>query len=142
MLKWRDDNLYYYNYKVFRGQFSYIIPIALLVLYNFDKKILNYFSYISLEIFIIGTYISLVEYKLYNLAGLIIFSAIGHLIFLYPLLNIKKYLKPNENQLYLLIIALLFVYFVPYWPYPVSRIIVFVLLIILDLMLKIIYEFI
>jgi MFS superfamily sulfate permease-like transporter len=54
-----------------------------------------------------------------------------HLVGFYPLLNVKKYFEYN-NIIYLFgIIALAITYFLPYWPYMVSREVVLLIIILL-----------
>ena len=54
-----------------------------------------------------------------------------HLVGFYPLLNVKKYFEYN-NIIYLFgIIALAITYFLPYWPYMVSREVVLTIILVL-----------
>ena len=71
---------------------------------------------------LIGILDSYLEYKRNNKLLLnIILAILFHGILLYPLINIKKYLKPNLSNLVLGIIGILIIYFLPYWPYLVSK---------------------
>jgi len=60
-----------------------------------------------------------------------IISIFLHLIGFYPLLNVSKYFEYN-NSIYLFgLLALVITYFLPYWPYNVSRKLVSTLIILL-----------
>ena len=116
-----------------RGQLSWIlVPISFLIIYY--KKYIKYFSYAFIAIAIIGTIDSYLLYK-YEFSNSnsnsnsnrIIFIIIGfaillHLILLYPLSNIKKYMQPNIVQYICCIFGVITSYLLPYWPYLISRI--------------------
>ena len=116
-----------------RGQLSWIlVPISFFIIYN--KKYIKYFSYAFIAIAIIGTIDTYLIYKYffndsvmrYNITNSIIFIIIGfsmllHLVLLYPLINIKKYMEPNIIQYICCIFGVLTTYFLPYWPYLISR---------------------
>ncbi len=128
-ITFKNNNVYYYHYKIFRGELSWVlVPIVSLLIFYFN----NYIKYVSLIFLLIGivgiidTYYKILEEKL---IGYFILIIIMHLVGFYPLLNVKKYFEYN-NIIYIFgLLALLVTYFLPYWPYDVSR--KFVLLVII-----------
>ena len=127
----KNNNVYYYHYKLFRGELSWVlVPIVFILILYFN----NYIKYVSLIFLLIGivglidTYYKFMKEKL---LGFFILVIIMHLVGFYPLLNVKKYFEYN-NIIYIFgLLALAITYFLPYWPYDVSR--KFVLLVILGL---------
>lgn len=130
----KNNNVYYYHYKVFHGELSWVLfPIILILIFYFNNYI-KYVSLIFLLIAIVGiidTYYKILEQKL---MGIFILIIIMHLASFYPLINVKKYFEYNNITYLFGLIALAIVYFLPYWPYSVSR--KFVLLIIILLYLS------
>jgi TRAP-type uncharacterized transport system fused permease subunit len=114
-----DNSLYYYDYKIFNGELSYMLFVVALTIMFFYKDIIKYISYVCLCINVIGIYISYLNAIEYNLIAIMIGGILSHMIFLYPLINIKKYFKPNFIQFLLIILGLFIIYFLPYWPYKV-----------------------
>ena len=125
----KNNNLYYKdhiiydheNKELFKNKLSIVlIPIGLFILIH--KKFIKYFSYAFLCIAIIGT---IEIYYLYlkspNIYLLLAISAIIHLLFLYPLVNIKKYMIPNKINYLTGLCGLLIIIFLPYWPYIITR---------------------
>jgi len=127
----KNNNVYYYHYKLFRGELSWVLfPIILILIFYLN----NYIKYVSLIFLLIGivgiidTYYKILEQKL---VGIFILIIIMHLVGFYPLLNVNKYFEYN-NIIYLFgIIALASIYFLPYWPYSVSRNIVITIILLL-----------
>lgn len=117
----QDNNLYYYHYKIFKGQLSLRLLMLLSIIFFFNKNFLKYISYASLSIPVIGNYEGYLTYKKYNLIGLFFGSILIHMLFLYPLINLKKYFKPNFLQFLMIILGLCIIYFLPYWPYSIPR---------------------
>ena len=130
-ITFKNNNVYYYHYKLFRGELSWVlVPIVFILILYFN----NYIKYVSLIFLLIGivglidTYYKFMKEKL---LGFFILVIIMHLVGFYPLLNVKKYFEYN-NIIYIFgLLALAITYFLPYWPYDVSR--KFVLLVILGL---------
>jgi hypothetical protein len=110
-----------------RGQLSWVlVPIAFFIIYN--KKYIKYFSYAFITIAIIGTIDIYLAYKYHfnSTTSTILIVILGlamvlHLILLYPLINIKKYMQPNITQYIFCVFGVLTSYLWPYWPYLISR---------------------
>lgn len=116
-----DNKLNYYHYKIFNGEISFILFAILFIIIFFNKNLIEYVSYGSLAIPIIGNYDGYLKYKEYNLLGIFLGSILLHMIFFYPLINFKKYFKPNFIQFLSIILGLFIIYFLPYWPYSTPR---------------------
>ena len=114
-----DNRLYYYDYKIFNGELSYMLFVVAVTIMFFYKNIIKYISYVCLCINVIGIYISYLNALEYNLIGVMIGGTLSHMIFLYPLINIKKYFEPNLIQFLLIIAGLFIIFYFPYWPYKV-----------------------
>ena len=140
-LTFKDNNLYYYHYKIFNGELSFKLFILLIIILYFNKSFIKYVSYGALAIPIIGNYDAYLKYKQYNLIGIFIASALGHMVFLYPLINIKKYFEPNLIQFLLILTGLFIIYYLPYWPYNVPRTIMSYILIGVYILATLIYCF-
>ena len=130
-ITFKNNNVYYYHYKLFRGELSWVlVPIVFILILYFNNYI-KYVSLIFLLIGIVGTVDSFYKSIREKLQGIFILVIIMHLVGFYPLLNVKKYFEYN-NIIYIFgLLALAITYFLPYWPYDVSR--KFVLLVILGL---------
>jgi hypothetical protein len=117
----KNNNLYYYHYKVFRGELSWVlVPIVFILIFYFNNYI-KYVSLIFLLIGIVGTIDSFYKSIKEKLLGIFIVGALMHSVGFYPLLDVKKYFEYN-NIIYIFgLIALAITYFLPYWPYEVSR---------------------
>jgi len=120
VLTFKNNNIYYKDYNVFGGRLSwFLIPFFIIIYLN--KVYIKYFSYASIAVAIIGTIDTYLAYLKYKYFWFFTFGALLHLILLYPLININNYLKPNISNLILAIIGLLIIYFLPYWPYDITK---------------------
>ena len=130
-ITFKNNNLYYYHYKVFRGELSWVlVPIVFILIFYFNNYI-KYVSLIFLLIGIVGIIDSYYKSKKEKLQGIFIWGAIMHIVGFYPLLNVKKYFEYN-NIIYIFgLLALAITYFLPYWPYAVSRNIVLTIILLL-----------
>ena len=120
-LTFKNNNVYYYHYKIFRGELSWVlVPCILALIYYFNAYI-KYVSLIFLLIGIVGSIDSYNKSKREKLLGILIAGLFMHLAGFYPLLNVKRYFDYN-NIIYVFgLIALAIVYYLPYWPYTLSR---------------------
>ncbi len=134
-----DNSLYYYHYKIFNGEISLKLFAILFIIIYYNKNLLQYVSYGSIAIPIIGNFDGYLKYKKYNLIGIFLGSILLHMIFLYPLINFKKYFKPNFIQFLLIILGLFIIYFLPYWPYLIPRITMALILISVYIFVTLIY---
>jgi hypothetical protein len=120
MLSVRDGAIYYGDFKLTNWTLSYLfVPLAFLIIYN--EKFIKHFSYPFICIALIGTIdtiLILFRYRYYLLFSTIILL---HLLLLYPLLDIKRYLKPDLSNLIWGGVGILITKFLPYWPYALSR---------------------
>lgn len=137
----KNNNIYYEDYKILDGRLSLVlVPVAILIILN--KKLIKYFSYIFLCIALIGIIDSYLEYERNKkLLFIITIAILFHGILLYPLLNIKKYLKPNLSNLVIGIIGILIIYFLPYWPYAISKKNMMLLIPVIYILSYILYKF-
>ena len=136
-------NFYYkfiiYNFLINSKQLSWIlIPLSLIIIYN--EKYINYFNYLFLYIACIGIIDNIFQYKyhksLFVYYGVLIF----HALLLYPLINIKKYMKPNLINYIFSILAIFFIILLPYWPYILSKQIFILTLVIVNVLSTILYS--
>ena len=137
----KNNNIYYKDYKILDGSLSIVlIPIALIIILH--NKFIKYFSYVFLCIAIIGTIDTYFRYLKYK-EGFYIFILIGflHLLLLYPLINIKKYIIPNIINYLLGLLGILITIFLPYWPYSLSRKNIILLIIIIYILVTFLYKF-
>lgn len=130
-ITFKNNNFYYYHYKVFNWEFSpVLVPIVFLLIFYFNNYI-KYVSLIFLLIGIVGIIDSYYKSKKEKLLGILIAGIIMHIVGFYPLLNVKKYFEYN-NIIYIFgLLALAIIYFLPYWPYAVSRNIVLTIIVLL-----------
>ena len=130
-ITFKNNNVYYYHYKIIRGELSFVlVPIGAILIYYLN----NYIKYVSLIFLLVGivglldSYYKIIQEKI---IGLFILIIILHLVGFYPLLNVKKYFEYN-NIIYVFgLLSLLIVYFLPYWPYAVSKKVVMNIIILL-----------
>ena len=130
-ITFKNNNVYYYHYKVFNRELSIaLVPIVFLLIFYFNNYI-KYVSFIFLLIGIVGIIDSYNKSKKEKLAGIFIAGTIMHLVGFYPLLNVKKYFEYN-NIIYIFgVLAVLITYFLPYWPYATSRNVVVTIILLL-----------
>jgi len=120
-LTFKNNNVYYYHYKIIRGELSWVLLPSVLVLIYYYNSYIKYVSLIFLLIGIVGlvdSYYKIIQEKL---VFIFIINIIIHLIGFYPLLNVKRHFAYN-NIIYVFgLIALAITYYLPYWPYTLSR---------------------
>jgi hypothetical protein len=120
-LTFKNNNIYYYHYKIGRGELSWFLVPSVLVLIYYFKSYIKYVSLIFLLIGIVGSIDSYNKSKREQLLGILFAGLIMHAPGFYPLLNVKKYFAYN-NIIYVFgLIALAITYLLPYWPYILSR---------------------
>jgi hypothetical protein len=120
-LTFKNNNIYYYHYKIGRGELSWVLVPSVLVLIYYFKSYIKYVSLIFLLIGIVGSIDSYNKSKREQLLGILFAGLIMHAPGFYPLLNVKKYFAYN-NIIYVFgLIALAITYLLPYWPYTLSR---------------------
>jgi len=118
----KNNNLYYYNYPIFNGELSLLLMLILIIIIYRFNDYLKYLGTIPVVIVILGNMDAYAKGEKYNLKALaIVGGLLVHLPGLYPLLNVKKYMRPNIVNLLLNLLAILIILFLPYWPYEVSR---------------------
>lgn len=109
----------------FKFELSYILVPVLGLLYIYCPIIRPYFIYVLIYIALIGTYNTILvrkeilktKYGKYQYWLAIIF----HLILLLSLLEFKKFGYPNIGSLIIMLIGILIINYLPYWPYYLSR---------------------
>jgi len=120
-LTFKNNNFYYYHYKIVRGELSWIlVPVVLALIFYFNSYI-KYVSLIFLCIGIVGTIDSYNKSKREQLLGILFAGLITHMPGFYPLLNVKKHFAFNKVIYAFGLIALAITYLLPYWPYTLSR---------------------
>jgi len=135
-----DKDFYYYDYKLNNGRLSWLlIPLSYLILYY--KSYIKYFSYAFVVIAIIGIVDTILLIERYNYFLLISASLILHAILLYPLTNIKKYLKLNISNIALAFLGIVTILYLPYWPYILPRSTIIIFSIIIYIFLFLLYNF-
>lgn len=120
-LTFKNNNVYYYHYKIIREELSWVLLPSVLVLIYYYNDYIKYVSLIFLLIGIVGlvdSYYKIIQEKL---VFIFIINIIIHLIGFYPLLNVKKYFAYNNIIYAFGLIALAITYYLPYWPYILSR---------------------
>ena len=95
-LTFKNNNVYYYHYKIVRGELSWVlVPVVLALIFYFN----SYIKYVSLIFLLIGI-VGLVEsyYKIIQekLVFIFIINIFTHLVGFYPLLNVTKYFEYNN----------------------------------------------
>ena len=115
-----------------------LIPLSYIILYY--KSYIKYFSYAFVVIAIIGIVETILLIEKYNYFLLISVSLILHAILLYPLTNIKKYLKLNISNIALAFLGIIITLFLPYWPYILSKSTIIIFSIIIYIFLFLLYK--
>ncbi len=116
----KNNNIFYEDYKILDGSLSLIIiPIAIVLIIK--KYLIEYFSYMFLCVAIIGSIDAYYRYVIYKYFWLFSIGGFLHLLLLYPLINIKKYLKPNKINFLLVLLGIIIITFLPYWPYELKK---------------------
>ena len=127
-LTFKNNNVYYYHYKLFRGELSWVlVPCVLALIYYFNAYI-KYVSLIFLLIGIVGSIDSYNKSKREKLLGILIAGLFTHIAGFYPLLNVTKYFEYNNIIYAFGLTALAIVYLLPYWPYTLSRKVVIIII--------------
>ena len=139
--KFINNNIYYKNFKIFNFELSLLLVPILIIIILYFKKYINYFSNIFLAIFICGIIDSYVKSLIYSLPAILYANIIFHSFGLYPLVDFKKYFKPNLINYLLGILAILVIIFLPYWPYDVNRFIFIISIILIYISTTTIYFF-
>lgn len=139
--KFINNNIYYKNFKIFNFELSLLLVPLLIIIILYFKKYINYFSNIFLAIFICGIIDSYVKSLIYSLPVILYANIIFHSFGLYPLVNFKKYFKPNVVNFLLGILTILIIIFLPYWPYDVNRFIFIISIILIYVFTTTIYFF-
>jgi hypothetical protein len=120
-LTFKNNNIYYYHYKIFRGELSWVLVPSVLVLIYYYNAYIKYVSLIFLLIGIVGlvdSYYKIIQEKL---VFIFIINIIIHLIGFYPLLDVESHFAYNNIIYAFGLIALAITYYLPYWPYILSR---------------------
>jgi len=104
-----------------KGEISWIVIPIFIYLYIFVKKSRSILFYPSLLVCILGIWnLILVKKDIFRYKyGLIqfIFVFIFHFILLLPIIQYKKYSNPNLYSLLLILLGILILKFLPWWPY-------------------------
>jgi len=120
-ITFKNNNVYYYHFKIFNGALSPVLVPLVFILIFFYNDYIKYFSLTFLSIAIIGIIDSYYKSKRENLKMILYAGIAMHIIGFYPLLNIKKYFQYNPIIYFVGLLMLIITYFLPYWPYYLSR---------------------
>lgn len=104
----------------FRYELSYILVPLSILLYIYVPAMKPIFMYHMVCVAIIGTIDTLLKDK--NGIAMKIASIILHLLLLFVLYDFNTYENNNLISIFLLIVVNLIIYFLPYWPYELSKI--------------------
>lgn len=130
----------------FKGELSWILVPIFAYLYIYFPKSRSIIFYPCLLISILGLYNTillkhLILQKKYGLIQFIL-TIIFHLPFLLVIFQFRKYSYPNIYSLCLILLGMLILKFLPYWPYlGLTRNFMIFLLFILYLFLNLIFFF-
>lgn len=103
----------------FRYELSYILVPLSILLYIYVPAMKPVLLYHMVCVAIIGTIDTLLKEK--NGIAMKIASIILHLLLLFVLYDFNTYENNNLISIFLLIVANLIVYLLPYWPYELSK---------------------
>ena len=109
----------------FTGGLSSLLVPLFICLYIFVEKSRNILFYPSLLVAIIGIWDlllvkkNMLKYKYWLIQ--FIFILITHLILLLPIIQYKKYSNFNLYSLLLILLGILILKFLPWWPYHFKR---------------------
>ena len=103
----------------FRYELSYILVPLSVLLYIYVPAMKPVLLYHMVCVAIIGSIDTLVKEK--NGIAMKIASIILHLLLLFVLYDFNTYENNNLISIFLLIVANLIVYLLPYWPYELSK---------------------
>lgn len=121
MFNVKNNNVYYYNHKLFNGELSYIIIPLIILVILFYNNIIQYLSPLMISTSIFGIINSYYKTKKYNKIFFIIYGIIFDIVGLYPFINIEKYFSFNLITYLFGLITLLIIYFYPYWNYILTK---------------------
>jgi hypothetical protein len=120
-----DNTIFKFRFKL---QLSYLLIPFVFLLYNYLPNTRKYILYHAVCIGIIGIIDCYYAYIENNIGiGIAFISTIIHLLLLIVLINFKKYGRINIISLLLLVIADLTIVLLPYWPYSIKKITIFIL---------------
>ena len=120
-----DNTIFKFRFKL---QLSYLLIPFVFLLYNYLPNTRKYILYHAVCIGIIGIIDCYYAYIENNIGiGIAFISTIIHLLLLIVLINFKKYGRINVISLLLLVIADLTIVLLPYWPYSIKKITIFIL---------------
>lgn len=99
----------------------FIVPIVIILyfFYSFIRPIVFTHCFVILIIGWIDTYFKIIKYNNYIILGIL--SFIGHLLLILPIIYFKKIYYSNKNTYILLLFAILLLFFLPYWPYILTK---------------------
>lgn len=103
----------------FRYELSYILVPLSILLYIYVPAMKPVLLYHMVCVAIIGTIDTLLKEK--NGIAMKIASIILHLLLLFVLYDFNSYENNNLISIFLLIVANLIIYLLPYWPYELSK---------------------
>ena len=101
-------------------EFSYFLIPLLAILYIRYEEIRTYIQYLMIYIAILGTYEAITRKTKIPLV-LYLGSIFCHLLLLLTLKEFKEYGKSNMEKLSVLILSVLFIKMIKYWPYENER---------------------
>jgi len=119
MFIYKNNNLYYKDFKITKGDISPLLIVFVLIIFINYNKYIYLISYPCIYCFIYGIIETIKQVWHYKL--LVLLSFIIHLPLLLPLINIKDNFKPNILQIIPFLVGLLIIIFKPSWSYVTSR---------------------